>query len=124
MEDLRSASHPYHVARLRDRSIQELLGMIKGIVADHQVSDAETVGLTQWLTRNPEAATCWPGSALVERLSRILEDGVLEDEERAELTELLMATVGEDEESAGAMVQPTRLPLAEPVPTILFDGRV
>jgi hypothetical protein len=122
MSDPRSAYHPIHARRIRDRSIQELLGIVRGILADSQVSDAESEGLARWLVAHPEAAATWPGSALYDRLARIYADGRLDEEERAELTTLLEDTVGAiDGDATGAQV--TRLPLTEPPPTILFDSR-
>ncbi len=122
MTDLRSAEHPYHFRRVRDRAIQELLGLVKGIVTDGRVSDVEAEGLGRWLAAHPEAALAWPGDVLHARLARIFADGRLDDTERAELTELLRDAVGAtEEEPAGDGV--IRLPLTQPPPTVLFDGR-
>ena len=122
--DFRDGAHPWNEARLRDRAITELLGFAKGIIADGCVSDAEAVGLLQWVDANPQVIAGWPGNVLFDRLQRIFEDGVVDDEEREELRQLLTDLVGEDQARADAMVHPTRLPLTTPPPTILFDDRL
>lgn len=119
-----SAEHPFHERRTRDRAVQELLGLCKGIIADGVVNDGEAVALRQWLEQNPAAAASWPGNVIYDRLLRVFEDGVIEEDERTELEELLLATVGESRAAADATAHATRLPLSDPPPQCIFRGKL
>lgn len=105
-----------------DRAIHEMLGLVKGVLADGVVSDADTAALSGWFMANPDAVRAWPGYVLSSRLKRILEDGHIDEDERQDLTELLQATVGFDDEEEPANMA-TALPLDIPVPSLRFDGQ-
>ena len=109
--------------RLVDRQVTEMLGLVKGIICDGVVSDAEIVALKQWLKANPDVTAAYPGDQLARRMLKVMEDGIIEEDERAELREFLLDMVGEPEDLTGTMRDPTNLPIDTPPPTILFDGR-
>lgn len=75
--------------RRNDRSIHELLGMIKGILADDVVCPAEVLVLAQWLLTNVEPNAGWPLDVVCSRVAKVLEDGVIDDHECAELAEFV-----------------------------------
>jgi hypothetical protein len=112
----------YFARRVRERDMQELIGIIKGVVADGHVSDAEARTLADWLELTPRVARQWPADVIAQRLERVLEDDVISDEERAGLQEILNLAVGEVPEYAGPMKGVTQLPLDVPCPSILFDN--
>jgi NAD-dependent DNA ligase len=113
---------PLYVHRLVDRQTTEMLGLAKGIICDGVVSDAEIVALKQWFKANPDVSSAYPGDQLARRMLTVLEDGVIEEHERAELKEFLLDLVGEPAGLTGTMRDPTRLPLDQPPPTIVFDA--
>ncbi len=113
----------YFRDRRAERQVSELLGLCKGMICDGEVSDGEALALRRWLAGNPDAQIGYPGQVLAERLVRIFADGVIDDEERADLSTLLQDLVGEDERHEEPLNLSTRLPIDEPVPTILFDGQ-
>lgn len=113
----------FYFHRLVDRQISEMLGLVKGIICDGVVTDAEIVALKQWLKANPDVTAAYPGDQLARRLLRVMEDGIIEEDERAELKTFLLDMVGEPEDLTGTMRDPTKLPIDVPPPTILFDGR-
>ncbi len=100
-----------------------MLGLAKGIICDGVVNDAEIVALKQWIASNSDVTTCYPGEMLARRVLHALEDGVIDEFERVALQEFLFDLVGEPDSLSGSMREPTRLPLDEPVPTLLFDGQ-
>jgi hypothetical protein len=109
--------------RAARRDVIELLGFCKGLVSDGVVFPEEVTGLARWLRGHPDAVVHYPARAVAERVQRILADGIVDDQERAELQELLEQLVGETPEHDEPMNLSTTLPFDDPCPTILFDGR-
>lgn len=105
------------------RSIAEMLGLAKGIISDGQVSSAEAAFLRDWMTANPEAVNTWPCSVVADRLQRIYSDGVIDEEERSELADLLLDVTGGALDRIQQANPTTKLPLDDPAPQIVFDGR-
>lgn len=106
-----------------DRDVNELLGLAKGLIADARLLDAEVVALAQWLHSHPDAVASWPVSVLAQRLTRVVQDGLIDEVERAELKDLLEQVCGERPNVAVAMGMATRLAFDNPAPTIHFHGR-
>jgi len=75
-----------------DREIAELIGLLKGIIADGVVNDEEVASFRQWLSSHPKSLARWPAKHLRERLEGVLADGVIDEEERVELYALFRAT--------------------------------
>lgn len=109
----------WNTQRRIDAGIDELIGLIQGVLADGEVSEAETATLAAWVLRHQEVATDWPANVLVHRLNRIYEDGRVDDEERMDLKDLLVEIVGENKDP---LITPaTSLPLSKPAPDVIFD---
>jgi NAD-dependent DNA ligase len=105
-----------------DASIDELLGFIRGILADGDVSRDEATALAAWTVRHPDVANDWPTNILIRRLSRIFEDGQVDDDERDDLKSLLSEIIGESE---NPLVQASAtLPLSKPAPDVIFDQNI
>lgn len=111
-----------NLTRRIDRSVHELLGLIKGIIADRHVTADETQLLRSWMIANPEAASAWPGNVLAERITRIYADGRADEDEREDLRLLLDDIVGGATQEAGNPA--TRLPLDDPPPPLRYNGSV
>lgn len=110
--------------RRSDRDVNEMLGMVRGIVCDGVVSEGEAFAFRNWLNDHPNATGCWPGNVLVERVARTLEDGIVSASERVDLYELFCNTIGEGDttkETPGSFS--TRLPFDDPAPVIVFPGK-
>jgi NAD-dependent DNA ligase len=123
--DLDSNGQPltHFNARLRrDRALNEMLGLVKGVVVDGEVSVAEAEFLANWIGANAEAISTWPGKAMADRLVRIFEDGVVSDDERTDLYYFLTQLVGAEPVQAGSMNAATKLPLDDPPPLISFPN--
>lgn len=112
----------FGAARVSARSLDELMGFVRGILADGEVSDAEARALLTWCESNPLAVAEWPGREIATRLSRIFADGVVTDEEREDLAALLQAATGGQPETPCGTGRSTRLPLNDPVPELVFLG--
>jgi NAD-dependent DNA ligase len=105
-----------------DAGIDELIGLIRGIVADAVVTESEAATLAAWVVKHHEIASDWPVNILVRRLNRIYADGRADDEERDDLKGLLVEIIGDNDDP---LVTPSAtLPLSKPAPDVIFDQNV
>ncbi|MCW9026706.1 MAG: BRCT domain-containing protein [Thiovulaceae bacterium] len=104
-----------------DRQIDTLIGISKGLVADGKVDQSEAEFLLGWLiqarqnTENPVIIN------LLSKVETMLEDGILDPDESAELFSLLHKINGEPSE-IGELAKTTSLPIDHPLPPITFDS--
>lgn len=71
-----------------NRSIQELVGVCHGLIADGKITTAEVMFLSKWLEDAGVIAE-WPATEIAETIERITEDGRVTKEEKSELLNLL-----------------------------------
>lgn len=114
-DEERARQGAFDGARLTDRALDELIGLCRGALMDGVVVDAEIVRLDEWCRTYPAVYNTWPGDVLARRLHATLADGLVEDDERAELTEVLRRITGQ---GADRFDQPTTLPLTRPAPEL------
>jgi len=94
------------------KSIESLIGICHGLVADSRLTESEIVFLDTWLKENQEITRTWPGDVLAARVREILADGVVTDEEANDLKTTLASIVGGAPEDIGAVDgMATRLPV-------------
>ena len=94
------------------RATSELIGFLRGIVADGHVSPDESEQLARWAVGNREIADLWPVNVLVQRLERIYRDGIADEDECADLAQLLKEIVGHQDDET-FLFGPTDLPLRQ-----------
>jgi hypothetical protein len=78
------------ISRLRlpevlDRRLKGLHGLFAGFLVDGSLDDCEIIHLYDWTVANPELLDRWPVSELNSLLKTVLADGVISDDERAQL---------------------------------------
>ena len=113
----------YRQDDLRGRTIDTLIGISKGIIADGKVDQAEAEALLGFLREADVNYLDHPMTdRLLERVGAMLQDGVLDDEESQKLLELLTSFSG-GISSWGEISKPTSLPLDDPPPALVFSGR-
>ena len=78
-------------AAVADRQIDEMLGIIKGVLEDGEVNHTEAVFLLNWMERNREMHRVWPVSVLYPRIYAAMADGFLDETEQSELLAMLAA---------------------------------
>ncbi|WP_447956530.1 BRCT domain-containing protein [Vreelandella sp. EE7] len=112
----------YVQARVQSRSLDELIGLARGLAADGRIIKAEAEFLQHWLRQTTALAEDPVYRILYARVNEMLADGQLHDDESAELLEMLHTLTG-DHGELKAFRSPTRLPLDDPMPTIDFPDR-
>lgn len=116
----------FTASRRGDRATDELIGICRGVLADGHVNAQEAEFLLSWIERNARFRNQWPFETLYERLISILEDGVIDPEESADLHDTLARFVGGEHDDPIAEITSagTTLPLDAPPPNIHFTGHV
>ena len=107
---------------IQDRQIDTLIGLCKGITADNIVNQAEAEFLQTWLAQSMQASDNPLIGNLLQKVSAMLEDGILDQEESTELLHTLRKITG-DSSANGEIVKTTTLPLDEPMPSVIFEER-
>ncbi|MGV3743222.1 MAG: BRCT domain-containing protein [Burkholderiaceae bacterium] len=102
------------------RQIEELIGLIKGVMADGTVRQSEVEFLVKWLEKNKDTLDQWPAIAIFPRLKAALSDGNLDTEEEKEIRDLLHAAL---EQNSKREISETEIPYTMPVPQIQFANR-
>ena len=113
----------YSRKRRCDRTLDELLGLAKGMAADGVINFGEAEFLQKWLTRNCEFNDAWPVNFIYNRLNEFLADGLLDAGEQKELLDLLTDFTGQIEPAEQLENMATALPLDRPAPIIVFPGK-
>jgi hypothetical protein len=72
-----------------EQGLAEMVGLVRGVIADGRVSEGEAQRLSEWARENPEVATRYPANLLSRRLERIFMDGRVDGGERKRLAALL-----------------------------------
>lgn len=68
-----------------DRDLHTLEGILKGVAIDGAIHPDEVAALVRWLDAHRDVAERSPFDQILPRLAGALEDGVLDEEERADL---------------------------------------
>lgn len=123
-----SNSRHFNQARMDRRAADALVGLAAGIAADGVVSQAEATFLQQWLESNLAHLDDPVINLLYARLKDMLADGVLDDDEAAELLDTLRCFSGLSIQKPAAntvpFTPPNDLPLNQPLPDIEWNGRL
>lgn len=108
-----------------DRQIDELIGLIKGVMADGMVHQGEVEFLLNWMNTNREARDKWPAKVIYPRLVSAMADGVIDQDEEREIMDVLLATIGGNTAPMnGESSDSTTLPYTKPFPSVEFQDKV
>ncbi len=114
----------FNRARRAERDVSEMLGLVKGVLADGVVTEPEAVLFGDWLAQHPDAVEQWPVNVLKARLDRIFADGKVDERERRDLAQLLESIVGGEAGIVAGEDAATELPLDHPPPEITWPDSV
>ena len=106
---------------ISDRQVTQLIGIAQGLVADGTLNDPEIHFLHKWLASNGSARRNPVAAMLVRRLDDVLADGVIDEDERADLMQTMISLTASDFE-LGEVVKSTSLPLCDPQPALSTTG--
>jgi hypothetical protein len=119
-----SLIHVYRRGAVADRQIDELIGIVKGVLADGVVTQGEVMFLLRWMETNRHAANLWPAKTLYPRLAEVLAKGAMSLQDEGVLLEMLLKTIGRPAEpNEIASSKSTRLPFDETPGRVTFDSR-
>ncbi|MGB3209460.1 MAG: BRCT domain-containing protein [Desulforhopalus sp.] len=114
----------YNQKRLNDRTIDELLGIVKGITADGKVNILEAKFIASWMEQNAKHSDNNTINLLYSRIKEMVVDNILDQDEQQELLELLKSITGEQHLADTAVSTPATFPLNTPPPVIDASGAV
>lgn len=106
-----------------EQGLAEMVGLVRGVVADGKVSAEEAQHLAEWARENPEIATRYPANLLARRLERIYMDGRADRKERNRLAQMLEQLAENPTGFGGGYPLATDLPLTQPPPEVIFEGQ-
>lgn len=128
MAEFDSHGQPFNVrfnrARRTERDLCELLGLARGLLADGVVTADEATLLHNWVARHEDALDHWAVRTVHSRLTTHFADGVIDEEERADLKALLDSLVGGELSAVCDSDVATTLPLDQPPPVIEWSGQI
>jgi hypothetical protein len=105
-----------------EQGLAEMVGLVRGVIADGKVSGDEAKRLAEWTKQNPEIATRYPANLLAGRLERIFMDGRLDQAERDRLGSMLSQLAENPSGFGGGTPLATDLPITRPEPEVAFEG--
>lgn len=104
------------------RSMEELIGLCRLVLADDAADEFEARFLLDWIETNHEARDTWPGNVLFERLSRAMIDRYLDPREELELLDVLR-TVARASQDVTMRAPGGAVPFDDPPPVIVYPTR-
>lgn len=108
-----------------NRAVQHLMGIVDGMVADGHLHDKEIQFLSTWLSENVAVKDGWPGSMIHRKITEVLADGIVTEEERDHLHKTLAGLVGNDFCLTGSgSPEVASLPIEDAVTVQLKDSSV
>jgi len=96
------------------KSLNELLSLARGLMADDELSDSEILFLHEWLEDRYSITSSFPGNVIQARLQEVLEDGIITEEERVYLVDTLNTLIEGRLEDLADEVDLTELWFDEP----------
>lgn len=112
-----------NAARNAVKAMNQMYGLIEGMLADHKLTTEEIQCLTDWLCRHNEVLNEWPISIIAAKVAEILDDGVVSEVETKELTELLLNTLGRAAGEVESDSASTQLAIDAGLPALEFANR-
>lgn len=113
------------INEVKDRHIDELLGITRGVLADGLVNESEAKFLLEWIENHFVSTELneYPLNIIFDRLKNALSDNKLDENEAAELKELLTSFTGDKSISEQVDSMSSVLPLCDPAPEIFFENK-
>lgn len=104
-------------------SMAVLLGLVRGILADNVLNHKEILALNSWLGNHQELLHQWPANVIARRVEAVLADGVITQEETADLADTLSRVLGWGFNGQGQVHPWVSLLCPNPLPEVIVPGR-
>jgi NAD-dependent DNA ligase len=109
--------------RRAEQGLAEMVGLVRGVIADGKVSEEEAQHLSEWARENPDIAARYPANLLSRRLERIFMDGRVDGLEKKRLAAMLSQLADNPAGLGGGFPLATDLPVTRPPPEVVFEGQ-
>ena len=110
---------------IKDRNIDELMGLAKGFLADDIIVQKEVEYMIDWIETHfsIEDIDTYPLNTIYDRLKVVMADGKLSSKEAEDIKALLTMFTGGNPISEQVNEMSSSLPLCTPAPDIDFQGK-
>lgn len=104
-------------------SINELTGIIRGLIADSALNEHEALFLDTWLRNHESTWDAWPANIIRRTIQQVMADGKITQPELAHLLDVLTRAIGGTMEETGGAPEgiATTLP-AEDLDSLTWPG--
>lgn len=115
----------YRYNEIKDRNIDELIGISRGLLADGKIVEDEAKFLLNWIESNfkEDDLNSYPISTIYDRLKKVLADNILDDEESIEIKELLENFTGGTLITEQTKSMSSTLPLCTDISNVTFESK-
>ena len=115
----------YRNSEIKDRNIDELIGISRGLLADGKINESEAVFLLNWIESsfNESDFNEYPLNIIYDRLKIVLADNILDEDESKEIKELLENFTGGKPIHEQVKSMSTTLPLCNPFPDVEIENK-
>ena len=115
----------YRYNEIKDRNIDELIGISRGLLADGKIVEDEAKFLLSWIELNfkENVLNSYPISTIYDRLKKVLADDILDKEESIEIKELLESFTGGTLITEQTKSMSSTLPLCKDVSNVTFESK-
>lgn len=110
--------------RLVTRSLNQLMGIINGVLCDGHLHDTEIHFLSTWLQENEQLKNVYPANVIFRLIREALADGVLTLEEKEHLLKNLSAISGNEFWKTGAALPESIASVFDDDPTVVFTENI
>ena len=110
--------------RLITRSLNQLMGIVNGVLCDGQLHDSEVHFLSTWLQENEQLKSVYPANIIYRLIREALSDGVLTEDEKGHLLKSLSEISGNDFWKTGAALPESISSVFDDDPTVVFSDNV
>lgn len=104
------------------QSLGQLIGLVTGLLGDRTLTDAEIYFLRDWMATHDAVVYDWPGNIIKAKVDAVVAAGVISEDDREHLIQVLDNIVGCRPETMSAATHVTTIAY-DPVQELVFPGR-
>ena len=112
----------YRQSEISNRQLDTFIGLAQGVLADGVITQQEAEFLEAWMIANSAVIQNPRLEGLWRRITEMLEDGLLDEDEQQELFSALQEWTGGAPER-GELHKSASFPVDDPLPKVAFSGK-